>query len=403
MSDFISDFMAYTEAAITPPMFRRWSAISCVAGACERRVWAKVRKSYAFPNLYVLLVAPPGVGKSIVNTVRELWHEAKSPLTKTPAFRVAPDSITKAALVDRLQKSKQVFLPKSGPAYEYHSLQIAAEEFGVLLPGWDNEFIATLNAIYNNPSVPYVEERRHGPAREVSINNPNLNILGGVQPVWIGMTLPEEAWGMGLMTRMIMIYQGSRPRQDIFGECEDEDEGLRQKLLDRLGRISTLYGQMSWTQTAHDKIRNWHMGGELPLPTHSKLTYYNSRRPLHLVKLSTISSISRGDSLVIEEIDVTRAMEWLFEAEHLMPDIFRDMAGKSDYQVIEELHFYLTAVWAKNQSPIPESKLHNFLAPRCPSEKIAKIVEVAEKSNIISRFAGTTTFRPVPKHLHGME
>ena len=179
--DWISDFITFTEDSITTPMFRLWSAITAVSGACERRVWGKVGAMSTYPNLYVMLVANPGVGKYVINTVRELWYEAKSPLSGKSAFCVAPDNMTKASMIDKLAKAQQIFYPPSGAPYQYHSLLIAAEEFSVFMPAWDNEFIGVLNSIYNNPSVPYSEERRHGPAREVTIPHPNMSILAGVR------------------------------------------------------------------------------------------------------------------------------------------------------------------------------------------------------------------------------
>ena len=50
------------EPTPTPAPFRLWSGITAVAGAVERRVWAETRQNLISPNLYVLLVAPPGAG-----------------------------------------------------------------------------------------------------------------------------------------------------------------------------------------------------------------------------------------------------------------------------------------------------------------------------------------------------
>lgn len=382
---------------------RLWSAIGMVAGALERRVWINPGPGPVYPNLYTLLVAPPGVGKYVVNTVRELMFDVLAPGTKTKAFKVAPDNMTKAALLDRLAKSKQTLLPPRGAPVEFHAMMIAAEEFGVLLPAWDNEFIAALNSIYNNPTVPYSEERRHGPARELSIPFPNLNILGGVQPVWLGMTLPEEAWGMGLMTRMIMIYSAEGITRSLAYTVPMEPQ-LREKIISSLGALSQLYGAFQWGAGAFEFLDEWHIHNGPPTPTHTKLGHYNRRRTLHIIKLSMIASVAASTALVIELIHVKRAINWLLDAEKLMPDIFRDMIGKSDTQIIEELHYFVTANWAKEKGkPVHPSVLINFLRQKVPSDKIDKIIAVAEASNIIARVAGGVGYLPRPKHEHGVE
>ena len=89
-----------------------------------------------------------------------------------------------------------------------------------------------------------------------------------------------------------------------------------------------------------------------------------------------------------------------------MPDIFRAMVGKSDAHIIEELHFYLTNIWKmQGQKPVHRVQLQHFLASYLPSQTdaIPKLLQAAEAANVIARLAGTETYVPRPKHLHGME
>jgi len=387
-----------TSSDDTPALFRLWSAIGLVAGALERRIWTQVgwrsgRPRLAYPNLYTMLVAPPGVGKYIIEDVNELWASTFEPGTRAPAFHVAPTSMTKASLVDKLAKSKTTRLAAKGPPVEYHSLLVAAEEFGVFLPAYDNEFIGTLNKIYNNPPV-HSEERRHGPAREVVIDLPQLNILAGVQPGWLSEIFPEVAWSTGLTARIIMVYSSEESVRDPFavdrGQHLDHDAVTQQ-----LGELSQLYGELGWEPNAQERWTTWVMAGCPPVPMHSKLEHYNRRRRLHVLKLAMVSAISRGGRSAIALQDVDRAIEWLVEVEQLMPDIFRAMVGRSDHQVMEELHFFASKLWrVHSQEPISPDKFWAFLRQRVPSDKIQKILQAAERSGMIVRFAGTETFRP---------
>lgn len=403
-TDFISDWMAYTDNSLSPQLFRKWAGIGMVSAALERRVWVRTGGRIAYPNMFTMLVAPPGVGKYVVEEARELMEQTTTPGTKVPAFHVAPDSMTKASVIDTLAKSRQLFIATgNGVPLQYHSLFLAAEEFGVLLPGYDLEFIGTLNSIWNNKAK-HTEVRRTGSVREVSIEAPQLSMLAGVQPGWLGSVFPEEAWSTGLASRMIMIYASETPLRDLFEEPPDQTM-LRNLILAKLGLLSQLYGQFKWEPAAAERLSAWHSAGGPPAPTHSKLVYYNNRRTLHVLKLIMVSAIAASAQLVITESDVARAIAWLVEAELVMPDIFRAMVGKSDSQVIDEMHYYMTAVWAKNKGkPVHERMLYDFLRLRVPSEKIEKIVAIAERANIIARVAGTADqYVPKPKHEHGLE
>lgn len=403
-SDFITDFVEYAEGIISPGIFTQWGAIALVAGALERRVWVKMGNKITFPNLYTLLVAPPGVGKFVIEEVRALWRETLEPGTKVPALRVAPDSMSKASLMDTLVKAKSMTPLHVHPPVTYHSLLIAAEEFAVLMPQYDLEYIGALNSIYNNKSL-HEESRRTGSVRELKVEYPQLNILAGTQPGWLGTVFPEEAWSTGLTSRMIMVYAPDTPFKELFDETASVDK-KRSSLLRRLGLMSQLWGQMKWEPEAADMAAKWHRDKGPPTPEHSKLAHYVRRRTtLHMPKLAIVSAIAATGELVVRKEDVSRAIKWLTATEALMPDIFRSMVGKSDAQVIDEMHFFISSIWARDRGrPLHERVLYKFLGERVPSDKIEKIISIAEKMNVISRVGGTTDqYLPRPKHEHGME
>ncbi len=368
----------------SPDQFRLWTGISLVAGACERRVWARAAKAQTFPNLYVLLTAAPGVGKQVINLAKLLWKSVKEPNNGPPAFRVAPTQMTKAALIDSIGKATQFKMVK-GANIKYHSLLIAAEEFQVLLPHYDEEYIGTLNEIFNNPDTPYEEVRRTGTVKEISIENPQLNILAGVQPSYFVSTFPEHAWTTGFARRIIMVYAAEGKFQDLFQPEDGEIVGGVDwtVLLSQLSQISTLYGQCIWDAQAADQLAKWHRSKGPPTPQHSKLIHYNNSRTMFAIKLSIVSAVSRSQGLTITDYDVTRAISWLTEAESFMPDVFREMAGKSDAAVIDELQFMLLDYKTKYKKAAKTDIIWDFMRQRIPSDKIEKIMTTAINAGII--------------------
>lgn len=398
--DFINLFMDYTATALSPDIFRRWSAIALVGGALERRCWVKVGVNKAYGNMFTMLVARPGVGKYIIEEVHGLWRDVLIPGTEQKAFHVAPSNMTKASMVDELGASLSTFLPKKGPPIESHSLLIAAEEMGVMMPEYDMTYIGVLNKVWNNPPV-HDETRRTGMVKKIVIPFPQLNIIAGVQPGWLSAVFPEEAWTTGLTSRMVMIYAADPPDKDIFTETGAEPR-LRQLILHRLAQLSQLYGQWDLAAPAVEYIRDWKRSGFSPVPTHSKLDNYVPRRTLHLIKLALVSAICRGGfHHVVDLWDLERAMAWLLEAEDLMPDIFRAMTGKSDHVIIEELHYHLTTLYTvAGKAPIHESRLWDFLKSRVPSERVERIMKTAEMADVIRRQAGTELYIPRPKFIH---
>jgi hypothetical protein len=346
-----------------------------------------------YPNLYVLLVGSPGIGKTeAINYVNKLWLMAKE-------LHVAPHDVTKAALIDELARATRKLVVGESQLVEYNSLVIAADEFGVLVPSHDLEFLSTLNRIYDNPDQH--RQNRRGLEQQVDIVNPQINLIGGVQPAYLANLLPEEAWSMGFMSRVIMVYSAHKVK--IKWNLDDDTTLLTNTphqgvLVARLKHMLKFNFRMRWSEEARNVADVW---DQHPIPDHPKMEHYIPRRPLHVFKLSIISAVSRGSDTV-DVIDFNRARDWLLEVEQVMPDIFREMVQRSDAQVMDEMHLFAWREWAKDRRPISEMRLINFLKTRATSEKIPRILDMAVRSGMFESH-GAGLYTPRPKHEHGVD
>lgn len=386
MSDWIETYVAETSKVPSPAIYRLWSAITAISGAMERKTWTAGSAGFIYPNLFTLLVGPPATGKTnAIGPIRNLWAGIKS-------LNLAPDNVNKATLVTTLQKSLRIIIGASG-TLSFSSLAVPASEFGVFFTNYDLEFLSVINHIYDNPPT-YNEVRIS--AGERSVTKPHLVILAATQPDYLGTFLPEAAWGMGFTSRLILIYSSEEQVSDLFAAQSIQSDKMRAGL----EAIFNLTGEFVWTPEAKAELHAWHRAGGPPRPTHSRLTHYVGRRSLHVVKLAMISSVSRSHEMIVTVEDVERGRDWLLNAEKTMPDIFRAMNQKSDSQIISELHLHLWRLWATNtlgnRKPLHEKVLYEFLQARIPSEKIAKIIEVAKKTGFISQATLPDEYIPNP-------
>lgn len=383
--DLVEQFLDYTEGLNSPDNFRLWGGITAVAASLERRVWVTTGAGPCFPNLYTMLVAIPGIGKGqVIDTVADLWREGNW-------VQVSPDSMTKSALLDFIELSKRSLLKDEGKKMvEYSSVAVAAEEFGVFIPAHDTEFLSFLIRIYNNP--PHLEEKRRV-SKSAELAAPQLNLLCGSQPDFLAHLLPEEAWGMGFMSRMMMIYAAKGPTDwDVFTVRENFEE-KRKAMTKALSKLQDLYGEMPVEPSAKEVYRKWRQSGFEPKPDHSKLRHYNSRRPQLILKLAITAAISRG-SLKIEGEDIERVKVWMQGAEKTMPDIFREMSRQSDEELLNELRATIWAAYSKTKKPIPEAAIIKWLSTRVTSDRIQRVMDVAEKSGLLQKWSGTSSYTP---------
>lgn len=374
---WIEDFIKLTENINSPKIFRRWAGIMTISGALERKVWVRTKGSRLFPNMYVFLVANPGVGKTDLTwRVREMWEE------QLKDHYVASTSVTKAALIDELAAAerKVVRMLEVPPVVTFNSLLLSVDELGVLLPAYDTEFLNTLTHLYD--CRVYTETRRTSIVKEVKIKDPHLTFLAACTPGFLRETLPPSAWDQGFLSRVIFIYSGEGKPKSLFTEIK-ENEKLEKVLLSRLEVISRLYGKFTFTSEAKEFIDYWHMNGQLPKPEHPRLSHYNIRRTAHLLKLSQIISVSVSDRLVIEKAHAQQALDWLVDAEFYMGDIFKAMRTGGDSQIIEETYHHIYTLYMKDRKPVAENRIILFLQMRTPAHNIVRIIEIMERAKMI--------------------
>lgn len=359
----------------------------------EQKVWVRTKGSNLYPNTYIVLVGPPGVGKSAI-----LSHSERL-LRMVPDLHVAPSSLSTASMIDTIKLAERNVFPDKSTLYQFNALQIVASELGVFLPQYDPMFMNTLQKLYDRE--PYEERRRTGKVNHVKIENPSLSIIGGTTPSYLNSFLPEGAWDQGFTSRTLFVYAGEPVYTPIFSEEEDFQllEHLYIDLLHDIKLIAKQFGKMSWTREAAEQITAWDKAGLPPVPEHGKLAHYNSRRLAHVIKLCMIAAMARSDSMEITLEDFQEAQSWLLQIESLIPDIFKSMGVSGDARAIEDTWFFVYQLYQKSQTPIHEGRVVNFLKDRVPSHSISKIIEVMVRSGILiaSMDKGLTFYKPAPK------
>lgn len=387
--NWIESFIDVHRDFPTTPLLLKWSAISCVAGALERKVWCGPYPGMRlFANLYVVLTGPPGCGKTASLAPTEaLWMKLEN-------HHVAPTSVTKASLIDCLDKAKRSITLGLIQPDHFNALSVASGELGVLVPSYDSEFMNALTALYDGH--PYTETRRTKDIN-ITIKSPLLNILAATTPSFLNDLMPEGAWDQGFISRCILVYSADRIIKPLFGGKTSTD---RTDLLTDLKAIGELYGYMRFDPSAAAAIGRWHLDGGKPYPNHPKLAHYISRRTAHVLKLCMVASVARDDELVVKVEDVETALEWLCEVEELMPHIFSTVTAGVDGPVIKETLFAIRAAYQVGSIPVSEATIYEFLALRSPSSNVKTIIEVMLKSGMIRQHHTTNGFAYSPQFMH---
>jgi len=379
IENWVAAFEQATEYTGSPARLRRWAGIACVAGALEQKVWVHTNGSPLFPNLYTIFVSPPGVGKSaILNSVRRYWMQLKE-------HKIAASSVSKASLIDELNDAQRILIHpgRNPPTIEFHSLKVIASELTVFIPEFATEFMSVMTNIYD--SEPFSERKRTAKLK-IDIAHPQINFIAGTTPSSLVQLLPEGAWDQGFLSRTMLVYDADVRIQSLFGE-QRADSTMQGRMESDIREIGNLYGEIKFSPEAAAFIDNWHMTGKQPVPNHPKLQHYLSRRSAHLLKLSQIACVSQSNNLVIQVEHIQQAMDWLFDLETHIPEIFKAMSNGGEAKVMEEAWHMLFQFKVRYQKGAPHALLIKFIAQRVPSHAVERLIDIMEKAGMVKAVA----------------
>lgn len=365
----------------------------------ERRLWTHTYGSNLYPNLFTFLVGTPGGGKTfpIKEAVRPLWKSIAD-------LFVSPTSMTSASLSDDLNAAKRrIVRPAAIPPYvEFNSLQIALNELSIMFPAYDGELMNRFTDLYD---CDVYEETRRAKSIKISIPNSQVNLIAATTPSYLNELMPPGAWDQGFISRVIMVFSGEKIIKPLFS-MKPRNPELFKALSEDLKIIMESFGQFRWESSAVAAMENWARAGGPPIPDHPRLQHYNSRRNAHLLKLSMVASIARGDNdMTVTLADFQNALSWLVEVEYFMPDIFKSMITGGDSAAMDEVYHFVFSIYTKEKKPLAEHRIVRFISERVPAHSVMRVFETMFKSNMLEVEShdaqGRNLWKPVARGLAG--
>jgi hypothetical protein len=268
-----------------------------------------------------------------------------------------------------------------GPAIEYNSCIILADEIGAFLVKDDTQkMLEMLSHFYN---VTEYGEQRRGRDFKPKIKRPQCSLLCGATPSVLMKLLPDIAWEQGFSSRLMMIYSAEKIlADDAFASKEDP---YSEDLQHDINIINMLTGQFELTQEYQNAVNNWRKADEFKGPSHPKLEHYNTRRLSHFFKLSMVSAIDRSNVLLLTVEDFNRAMAWLLEAEDHMSDVFKAGSVGTDSKTMDEIHHFIAS--HDRGKGVGETRIVNFARERLPAKQIDAVLTVMSRAGLIKAIA----------------
>jgi hypothetical protein len=401
--DYIEAVVQAVEGSLVPEPFRYWSALSSVLGALGRSCWYDAGAFKIYPNMFVVLVAGPGRGKSLglIVPFETVFKGLSAPATTkkgddnynykleqyglldTP-LRMVNDRITPEKLCVDMAAIGKCDLTLTTPSGDQHwdsSVTLVTSEFGTFMNRNDTYLQMFMTDMWDSKSEFAYRTKTAG---DFLIKGPCLNWIACATPDQLVDNLPENARSQGLLSRLFIVYyDGERVPFDItYGKANaNYIDNLKHDLSD----IAKMRGEFVLDSGATELARSDVGAGLLPVPSDPNLSEYAQRRPSQLFKIAMGISAARRSNRIITVDDWETAKRMMFSAEaHMHKPLARFGVGKAG-KVVSNLIIWLAEYESINRiSVMPLSKFKREILNRVTSpNEVGTVVEAMGASNLI--------------------
>jgi hypothetical protein len=311
-----------------------WVGVSAIAGALRRRVWIDQAYFQWYPNLYIILVAPPGiVSKSTTADV------GMSLLRQVPGIKFGPSVVTWQSLVKSFAEAAENFSPDQMTQYVMSPLSIVSSEFGNLLNPKDKDMVDMLVNLWDGKS--FTKATKMSGVDEVV--NPWINILACTTPEWIAGSFPEYMVGGGFTSRCLFVYADQKEKYVAYPGLQVPKDLTQQaeSLVHDLEWISSkICGEYTLTKEAVDWGTDWyhkHYSTEAGQMDSVRFGGYIARKQTQAHKVAMVLAASSRDDLKITAEDLATAVQMITDLEPDMHKVFDKIGMSQDAAQVDRL------------------------------------------------------------------
>ena len=328
LKNWLKGYYEYTEQTESPDQFHMWVGLSVLSAATQRNIY--IDRSYfcIYPNLYVLLVGPPGVRKS------SAMSYGKSLLQKLPGINIEANKLSPQALIQSLNAAPTAgtIVPPKSPGNAPSAVLkrtcagvIYSSEFSVTLgsDAHQNGLLALLTDLFDSPDTWDYKTISRGPE---TLTNVYLTILGATTPDWLSTSIPSDAIGGGFTSRIIFVYQDNRRKNNAYPKMTPALIKLRDDLIHDLEEVSKVSGNMHLTKEAEQFYEEWYNAQD-GKAMDERFWAYLERKPIHLLKLAMLISLSFSNDGRVTVAHIEMGIALLARVERRMPEAFRNVGN----------------------------------------------------------------------------
>ena len=385
----------YTEGLVSPDDYIDFGFYYLMSASLQRRVWIGPPHSPLYPNLYIILVGDPAVGKGlVVKQISKLLNYHKMPTSQelkslqtpnmTPESKsllesiatedyntaqaaegitdkgikkdfdrpllipVAANATTYEALVKALAQSIRrknviMFNEKTGrdelKPYTHSSLCFVLEEISSLFRKKSEDVVNLLLEAYDCGDYKK-DTKTQGVDR---VKSCCLNLFGGTTPGFMQETFDDRLLTEGFSSRTIFVYAPCNRKTAVWmPDLTDAQNQAYLDIQDHIKKLTNLYGRISVDKQTEQWFEDWWKFAQTHRANTSRhLVSYYGRKQVHVLKLAMAHHFSHSFDMELKK----ESLQWAIDR----------------LDVIERKMHHVLGFESTNPQAIPAKKILAFI------------------------------------------
>lgn len=302
--EFLEKYRVYTANTETPEIIHLWVGLSTLAGACEKRLWIDRGYFKLYFNLYVAIVAPPGVcaKSSSINLGRDIL--------KTVGFNVFEDSVLKEEIIKEMCELEKC-VEFDGKQFFHSSITYIASELNVLLSS-GVDMVKFLVNIWDKDDLLVYKTKNSG---IYEVNHPFFNLISAAVPEWFSNNIASDMNSTGFLARIIIVYEDEKRKKVPDPTPTREQLQAKKEATEIIAQIGDMFGKVTLTKQAEKYYHDWYMAQDVDVTLDYRLTGYLERKvKTHSLKIAGLMAIGDGRTEIAVK-DLERSIYLLDEIE----------------------------------------------------------------------------------------
>lgn len=345
--DYSSAVAKMTEA---PHAFNVWAAISVISAALKKRVYLNRGTFKIYPNQYIVLISPPGVGKGTAMHPAHAFAKGTNP----KLVNYMSDRITAPKIIENLAKGfPSVSVGQGGQLVTGNeaSCCLMATELSTLLGSsdWMTSFLCDA---WDRGEFEY------------DTKNKGTNIVKDMCVSLMGACVPDfirsinrdngSAINGGFTARTIFVFAAEKSQSIPWPEGWDAKPATKKLYADLeydLLEITKLHGEFTWTNTARILFeRHYNTIKTLDSDT-DVVRHFKARQSTHVCKVAMVLSAASGDSLCIDDYHINTAISLVTQVRDTLDVTFRGVGESPIAEATARVQSYMerkgVATWSE--------------------------------------------------------